>query len=121
MFRRPTPVWLIVWVMVFSACGPDTIFLRPSLDTPAQHVKNGQCLLDQGKIDAAYNEFLRAKTLNHRYVPAYVGIALVQGTRGDAAAGLETLRKARFMASDSAEMALVDDGMSRLQELQLKE
>jgi hypothetical protein len=119
--RRPNHVWLIVWVVFFSACGPDTIFLRPSLDTPAQHVKNGQCLLDQGKIDAAHNEFLRAKTLNDRYVPAYVGLALVQGARGNAAAGLELLERTRSMTVDSAEVEALEDGMIRLQKLQAGE
>jgi hypothetical protein len=31
--------------LLLGACGPDTIFLRPALDTPAQHVKNGHSLI----------------------------------------------------------------------------
>ena len=121
MPRRLTSIWLPLLILCFCACGPDTIFLRPSLDTPQHHVKNGQCLLDQGKIEAAYNEFLRAKKLDDRYIPAYVGLALAHGKRGDISVGMKTLEQAKSMAVDQAEMDAVNEGMVRLREIQAGE
>jgi len=94
--------WLLLLVLAASAivaCGPDTIFLRPALDTPELHVKNGHSLLNRGKIDAANAEFMRAKTLDAGYAPAYVGIALVQARQGDVEGGLTTLERARELAT----------------------
>lgn len=111
-------IWVLLAVLFCSGCGPDTIFVRPSLDTPLQHVKNGQCLLERGKIDAAFVEFTRARMLNDRYAPAYVGLALVQGERGNRAAGLELLKQATPLAANPAEMKEIEDGIDRLQKLQ---
>jgi hypothetical protein len=111
-------VFSIVLVALVAACGPDTIFLRPGLDTPAQHVKNGHSFLSQGKIDAANAEFVRAKSLNEGYVPAHVGIALVQGHRGNFERGLETLYQARRLTTTPEETQDVDQGFQRLYEMQ---
>lgn len=118
MFRRLTPFGLVLLAVLANACGPDTIFLRPSLDTPAQHVKNGQCLLERGKIDAAFDEFARARTLDDRYAPAYVGLALIHGERGNSAAGLLLLERARSLAKTPAEIMEIEDGIDRLRRLQ---
>ena len=82
---------LTLSLFLFLACGPDTIFLRPALDTPQQHVKNGHNLLIRGKIDAAHAEFLRAKNLDQNYAPAYVGLALIQGHKGNIDIGFDIL------------------------------
>lgn len=100
----------LVW-----ACGPDTIFLRPALDTPAQHVKNGHILLTRGKIDAASTEFVRAKSLNTAYAPAYVGLALVKGHRGDIDGGFEILNQARGLATTPDETKTVNQGYDQLE------
>jgi Flp pilus assembly protein TadD len=98
-----------------GACGPDTIFLRPALDTPAQHVKNGHSLLARGKIEAANNEFTRAKSLDAGYAPAYVGLALVQGHRGDIDGGLDILNQARELVATPADAEAVDQGYDQLE------
>lgn len=111
-----TRLALLVLTMFFlDACGPDTIFLRPALDTPVQHVKNGHRLLMQGKIDAANIEFTRAQNLDADYAPAYVGIALVQGHRGDVDGGFETLAKVRNMALTADEIKEVERARQLLQ------
>ena len=55
--------WIVLLMLaVFDAiagCGPDTIFVRPGLDTPAQHVSNGYQLLDRGKVNDACREFIK--------------------------------------------------------------
>ena len=115
MARRNYLALLILILVLLVACGPDTIFLRPALDTPAQHVKNGHSLLTRGKIDAAYAEFVRAKSLDDGFAPAYVGLALVQGHRGDIDGGVETLDKARGIAATPDEAKSVERGFETLE------
>jgi hypothetical protein len=119
MAKRISLAWLVLSLVFLGGCGPDTIFLRPALDTPAQHVKNGHSLLALGKIDAAHAEFARAKSLDDGYAPAYVGIALVQGHRGDVDGGFEILKQAREMASTQDEAKEVDWGYDQLEGLRL--
>ena len=120
MNQRSILILLVVSVCLFSACGPDTIFLRPALDTPAQHVKNGHSLLSFGKIDAANKEFLRATALDENYVPAYVGIALVQGHQGNVNEGFETLEQAKGLTTTTEEKKAIDQGYRQLVEIQAK-
>ena len=118
MALRNSIALLILSLFLFGGCGPDTIFLRPALDTPAQHVKNGHNLLTRGKIDAADAEFVRAKNLDEGYAPAYVGIALVHGHRGDVDGGFAILDQARALAATPHETNDVDQGYKLLQEMQ---
>ncbi len=118
MSQRSTLILLLLLVSLFGACGPDTIFLR--LDTPAQHVKNGHSLLSYGKIEAANKEFLRAATLDDKYVPAYVGIALVQGHQGNPDQGFLTLEQAKTITMTPEEKATLNEGYRQLAELKQK-
>jgi len=99
----------IMGILLLLACGPDTILVRPGLDTPDHHVSNGNQLLKRLKLDAAYQEFQRAIELDSTYTPAHVGLALVQGRRGDYDGGLNTLDKAKKMAQTQEEIQLVED------------
>jgi len=110
--------YFLIFIVSLSSCGPDTIFLRPTLDTPQQHVKNGNSLLARGKLDAADTEFFRAMDLDEGYVPAYVGIALVQGYRGDVEAGFETLKKAEALVSTPDEQESVEQGYDKLKKME---
>jgi hypothetical protein len=105
-------IMLLLW-----ACGPDTILVRPELDTPALHVANGKKLLERGKIQPAYQEFMRAKELNPNYAPLYVGIGLVQGHKGDLAAGLESMAHAREIAKTSEEREWIEQGYRQLYDM----
>ena len=118
MYLRNQIALLILPLLFFSGCGPDTIFVRPALDTPAQHVQNGYSFLSRGKIDAASDEFQRAISLDDRFAPAYVGLGLVQGHRGDFEAGFEALARARQVATGAEETAAVQHGLERLKEMQ---
>ena len=118
MAYRASFILLILSLAVLMACGPDTIFLRPSLDTPQQHVKNGHSLLARGKIEAANAEFARAATLDESYAPAYVGLALIQGHQGDIDSGLETLNRARSLAATPEESQEVERGFEQLRGMQ---
>lgn len=118
MARRSYLALLVLSLVLVGACGPDTIFLRPALDTPAQHVKNGHSLLARGKIDAANAEFVRAKSLDDGYAPAYIGMALVQGHQGNVQGGFEILDRARKIAATPDEEKAVDQGYQQLQGMQ---
>lgn len=111
--------WLTTLLLgfLFYGCGPDTIFLRPALDTPSQHVANGQQLLERGKIDDACREFDRAKELDPDYVQAYVGLGVALGYKGDIEAGMQTIGIAKQMASSSEDHEVVQKGFEQLDEL----
>ena len=98
----------IMGVLLVLACGPDTILVRPGLDTPDHHVSNGNQLLDRHKLEAAYQEFQRALELDSSYIPAYIGVAMVQGRRGDYNGGLKMLNKAKKTALTQEETQMVE-------------
>jgi len=100
-----------------SACGPDTIFLRPGLDTPAQHVANGNVLLKQNKLEAAFREFNRAQMLEPNFAPAYVGLGKIWGLRGDIERGRAAMDKAEAVARGENERQAVDEGRHFLDQL----
>ena len=103
----------VMGILLFLACGPDTILVRPGLDTPDHHVANGNQLLNRMKVEAAYQEFQRAMELDPTYTPAHVGLALVQGRRGDYSGGLEIFGQARKLARTEEEKKLVEDGLKK--------
>lgn len=109
---------LMLSLVLLCACSSTTIFLRPALDTPVQHVENGHNLLSRGKIDAAYTEFVRAISLADDYASAYVGIALIQGHRGDVDGGFKTLVQARRLAVTPDDVDAVNRGFDQLREMQ---
>jgi tetratricopeptide (TPR) repeat protein len=100
------------WVLI--GCGPETIFVRPGLDTPALHVSNGNQLLDQGKWQDACREFERARDLDPFYTDAYIGLGIAVGGQGDMAGGLKVLDYARELAQNEDDLARVQYGYDRL-------
>lgn len=117
---RRRPVWgalLVLCGLWLSACGPDTIFLRPGLDTPDQHVANGNLLLKQKKLDAAFREFSRAHMLEPNFAPAHVGMGKIWGLRGDLAQGHVSMDKAEAVARGESERRAVSEGRRFLEAL----
>jgi len=106
-------IWLLIaWTL--AACGPDTIFLRPGLDTPAQHVSNGYAFMEQEKAEAACREFERARELDPDYTDAYVGLGLALGRRGQIARGMALMDQANALAKSDAERERVQQGYEQL-------
>ena len=70
-------------LFVLFACTTIPIEENTWLDTPRNHVNNGNVFLKAGKIDDAFREFNRAKELDANYPPAYVGLGLVYGVKGE--------------------------------------
>lgn len=105
--------WVII-VFALIGCGPHTIFVRPGLDTPAQHVTNGYQLLELEKWDDACREFQRARDLDPNCTEAFVGLAVAYGGKGDLDHGFELLGQARRMAITQAERDKIQQANERL-------
>ena len=97
-FRNFFLILATICTGLFSACGPKTIMSQATLDSPRHHVSNGKTLFANEKINAAFYEFHRAKELDPKYAPAYVGLGLVAGFRGDFENGLTNIKNARKYA-----------------------
>jgi tetratricopeptide (TPR) repeat protein len=104
----------IICSMIFISCGPETILLRPNIDTPAHHIENGYKLMAYGKLDAAIQEFTRAKELNASYVPAYVGLGIAYGMKGNLNKGRALMNQAQNLAKNEDERKEVEMGYEGL-------
>jgi Tfp pilus assembly protein PilF len=93
-FKIGYVLFAVLWLCFLSACATTTMESKTFLDTPLHHVYNGNTLLKAGKVDAAYREFNRAMELDPNYSPAYVGLSLIYGLRGDDASSVTYLKKA---------------------------
>ncbi|UCD89949.1 MAG: hypothetical protein JSW04_00460 [Desulfobacterales bacterium] len=101
-------------MLLMVACGPKPMAPKAELDTPMHHVKNGNKMLKTGKIDAALREFTRAKELDPKYSPAYVGLGLVHGIKGDYENGFKQLKMAGKYAKGDEQTIAVHVGYMRL-------
>jgi tetratricopeptide (TPR) repeat protein len=109
---------MVAYGVLLAGCGPDTIFVRPRLDSPDQHLAAGHQLLQRGKYDDACREFIRAKELmapNH--VAVFVGLGLALGYKGEIAEGRNALDQARQLAISDKDRAEVQKGYDRFAEL----
>jgi len=93
-FQKRYVLFAVVGVFFLFSCAPTSMESNYWLDTPVHHVRNGNTLLKAGKIDDAFREFSRAKELDPNYSPAYVGLSLVYGLRGDEASSAMYLKNA---------------------------
>ena len=109
---------LALFIIALAGCGPDTIFVRPGLDTPVQHVRNGQQLLQRGKLQDAFREFNRALELDPNYINAHIGLGITLGRKGDIDAGLAAMAQADRLADNKKEHDAVKDGYRQLREME---
>jgi tetratricopeptide (TPR) repeat protein len=116
MLKKKHLWWLTVLILV--GCGPDTIFLRPGLDTPGQHLSNGNLFLHQKKYDDALREFERAIELDPRLTDAHVGVGLANGRKGNFENGLQALDRAKVLAKTEAEWDNVQNAYDEVRWLQ---
>lgn len=111
----------VLWLgVLLVGCGPNTIFVRPGLDTPAQHVANGHQLLQRGKVEDACREFNRAKELDPLFVKAYIGLGVALGHKGELSAGMSAMDQANRLASNPQELSEVREGYEQLNTLKRK-
>ncbi len=78
-------------LLLSSGCRQAVILL----DSPQYHYRTGLKFLETGKFSQAESEFLTALRLDRNYAPAEVGLGLVFGSRGETAAALEHIRRAK--------------------------
>lgn len=112
--RTKIIILLVVGVFGLISCGPETILLRPSLDTPSLHVDNGYKLMAYGKYHAAIQEFTRARELDARYAPAYVGMGIAFGMAGDLEKGRSLMNQAGKLVRNPEQQKEVEMGFERL-------
>ena len=104
----------LICLMLLVSCGPETILLRPSLDSPSQHVDNGYKLMAYGKTEAAMREFKRSIELDENYASAYVGLGIVYGMQEDLVQGRAMMEKAKALARNEEQRNEVEMGFERL-------
>ncbi len=115
MFDRKIFIILAaISLLFFYACGPKPMAPKAELDTPEHHVANGNKLLKAGKIDVAFREFNRAKELDPKFSPAYVGLGLVDGFRNNFKNSLKTMKEARKYARGDEQKIAVNVGFMRI-------
>jgi len=115
MQKRQWFWWAMVSLLI--GCGPDPIFLRPALDTPAQHLANGNALLDQEKWRDAGREFERARELDPFFTEAYVGLAVALGRQGDFHTAAQIMGQARQTVLSDRQRELVAKGEAQLEQM----
>jgi Flp pilus assembly protein TadD len=108
----------LIFIFTLVACGPDTIFVRPHLDTPDLHVHNGNVLIQQKKWADANREFQRAAELDPSYTEAYVGLGMVYAHSGDIEQGRLMLYRAEELVKNEDERAAVTKAFGQLQRLE---
>ncbi|MBU0986667.1 MAG: hypothetical protein KKH68_05370, partial [Proteobacteria bacterium] len=101
-------------ILLLFACGPKVVAPEAELDTPGHHVNNGYKLLKTGKLDAALREFNRARELDPKHSPAYMGLGLVHGFKGEYDDGFKAMKKADKYAEGKEQKAAVNVGFMRL-------
>ncbi|MDY6904933.1 MAG: S-layer homology domain-containing protein [Thermodesulfobacteriota bacterium] len=96
-------VMAVFCLMFVFACGPKAVAPKAQLDTPEHHVTNGNKFLKAGRLDDALNEFTRAKALDPKFSPAYTGLGMVYGEKGDFKQAFEAMEKAEKYAGNDTE------------------
>ena len=114
IFRKMKILSAGICLLFLFACGPKAVAPRAELDTPEHHVSNGNKLLKSGKIDDAFSEFNRAKDLDPKHSPAYLGLGLVYGLKGDFENGFKAMKTAKKYAKVKDEEVAVEIGYMRL-------
>jgi tetratricopeptide (TPR) repeat protein len=106
-------------MLLLTACGPETIFLKGGFDTPDHHVANGNKLLDNGKYDAALSEFMRAKEqMDKKYAPVYIGIGLARANKGQFTEAYATLEAARMFTHDPEDIEKIEQALMTVKQLE---
>lgn len=104
----------ISFILITGGCAPKARPPVSILDTPAHHVFSGMKLLESGKLLDAEREFILAKELDPKYSPAYMGLGLVSGYKGDFKSAFKTMSRAKRLAETKEEKTSAYVGFMRL-------
>ncbi|MBI5166714.1 MAG: S-layer homology domain-containing protein [candidate division NC10 bacterium] len=99
---------LIISILAFSSgCVPTVPAPVTLVDNPQHSYNNGLKFLEKGEYEWALAEFERALVLDPKFSPAYVGIGLVKGAKGNFAAAFEAMAKAKELDGGLASAAMI--------------
>ncbi|UCF73213.1 MAG: S-layer homology domain-containing protein [Deltaproteobacteria bacterium] len=104
----------ISFIMINAGCAPKARLPVSALGTPEHHVFTGMKLLEAGKLLDAEREFGLANELDHEYSPAYTGLGLTFGYKGDFKSAFDNMCLAEKLAISKQEQALAYVGFMRL-------
>ena len=107
----------IAWVsgMIFLlGCGAKGIKPVTPMDTPEHHNLIGMKSFEKGEFQEALREFERARDLDPKYAPAYVGIGLTTAELNKFDDAFSAMKKAKRLASSKPDKILAYSGMIRL-------
>ncbi len=102
------------FILIIDGCAPKTRHPVSTIGTQAHHVFSGMKLLEKGKLLDAEREFNLAKELDPEYSPAYRGLGLVLGYKGDFKSAFNHMSRAKRLAKRKEEKALAYVGFMRL-------
>ncbi len=115
MSYRNVTVGLLIILMFFTfACAQKVAKPQATMDTPEHHVLSGNKLLKAGNYDGAITEFDRARALDPKYAPAYLGLGLGHSYKGDYATGLKQMKRAAGYAKGDQQEVDVNIGYMRV-------
>ncbi|MFH1983284.1 MAG: S-layer homology domain-containing protein [Pseudomonadota bacterium] len=97
-FRNTAIVTTIFCMLILAACGPQPVKPQAEMDTPEHHVTSGYKYLKAGKYDDALREFDRARQLDPKYGPAYLGLGLTSAHQQDYEKALDFVGTAKKYA-----------------------
>jgi tetratricopeptide (TPR) repeat protein len=108
--------------LLLSACGPRSGgYPYSELDTPEQRVFNGFAFLKKERLTDAQREFDQALLLDPKCSPAFRGIGLVYGMKGDFIRAFDAMEQARAHGKDSLDQALAEVGMMSLYRMERRD
>jgi hypothetical protein len=107
--------------LLLLGCAGSGGLTEPILDTPEHHVYSGFRLIKKARLDDAQREFEQALTLRPDYSPAYRGMGLVYGMKGNLQKGFQLMEKARQGGENKEQVALAHVGLMRLHVMERNE
>jgi tetratricopeptide (TPR) repeat protein len=116
---------LLILAILFgllSACGPRYGGYPYSvLGTPEQHVFNGFAFLRKERLADAQREFDQALLLDPKSSPAFRGMGLTYGMKGEFSRAFDEMGRARAYGKDLLDQALAEVGMMSLYRMEKKD
>ena len=104
---------LLAWTAFFG-CAPKRGIPENVLNTPSHHTSSGFKLIKKGYLYDAEREFNLALELEPHYSPAYRGLGLVYGVKGDFNQAFKAMGNAMDYAKEREDQALACVGFMRL-------
>ena len=105
---------IFLFIIALAACGPQPVKKQSEMDTPEHHVSSGYKYLNAGKYEEAYREFDRARQLDPKFSPAYLGLGLTTAHQEDYETAFDFLGKADKYAKGDEQTYDVNVGYMRV-------